>query len=161
MANLMDMETTRTQGQQASDPRIRREATALTGYWAECSTRASMPDDVLMPVFSFGAVSAVETVRWVHRVVRELAAAWNAEECARVMRRLYGSACGPELADLVDGLPFDFTVDCGRARVVWTVRRVWFLPLADRSWRASRPCGWRLARMSSEVGRWSGGCGGF
>lgn len=143
-------------------PRARTLVRPKPGFRAECSTRAPVTDDVLMLVSSFDTVSALEAVRWMHRAVRDLlpglAAGSNSAECSRLLRWLYGPPCTAEWGRLVNGLPVVFAVDCGRTRVVWTIRPVRFLPLVNRNRRALPGPAGRFAGPSSRGGR---GCGEY
>lgn len=130
---------------------------ARPGFWAECSTRAAMTGDVLMLVESFEPVSAVRAVQWVHGAARELLAGLNPAECSRVMRWLYGSGCRVALDGLLDGTLFEFTVNCGRTSVVWTIRPVSYLPLAERTGLVLAGCTGRFADVSATAGRRFGG----
>lgn len=116
-----------------------------------------MTDGVMTLVASFEAVSAVQAVRWVHDIARRLASSLDTTERVRALRWLDGSQCHAALDGLVDGMPFEFSVSCGRTRVTWTVQQVWFLALADRVGRRLPDCAGRFACASSAPDHHCGG----
>lgn len=130
---------------QVAQSRVSALVAVQPGFWAECSTSAPMTDQALTLVASFDSVGAVQAVRWVHNVAREISCSLEPTDRARALRWLDGSGCHSAIDGLLHGVPFEFTVSCGRTQVKWTVRPVWFLPLADRVGRTLPPCAGRFS----------------
>ncbi|MCI3241171.1 hypothetical protein MQN93_15755 [Streptomyces sp. 7R016] len=102
------------------------------GYWCECWTE-DLTSDEIRPALraSFDAYSAAQADRWIAVALRALSPALDTDASQEAWTWLYDGRVATRKA-LMRAEPCEVSVTQASTRIAWTIRPVFFLPLAHR-----------------------------
>lgn len=101
------------------------------GYWCECWTEDLTEQRGPALLASFDAYSAPQADRWVAIALRTISPALDVDASDAAWEWLYEGRIETRRA-LLRAEPCTVSVTHANTRVTWTIRPVFFLPLADR-----------------------------
>lgn len=101
------------------------------GYWCECRTQDLTTTEAPILLASFDAYSAPQASRWVAIALHTISPALDADASKPVWTWLYEERIETVQA-LIRSEPCTLTITQAGTRITWTIRPVFFLPLAHR-----------------------------
>jgi hypothetical protein len=101
------------------------------GYWCECWTQDLAEQERPALHASFDAYSAPQADRWVAVALRTISPALDPDASDEAWAWLYQGRIATRRA-LLRGQPCEISVTHVSTRITWTIRPVFFLPLAHR-----------------------------
>ncbi|MFJ6993126.1 hypothetical protein [Streptomyces sp. NPDC003090] len=101
------------------------------GYWCECWTQDPTTTEAPVLRASFDAYSAPQASRWVAIALHTISPALDADASKQVWTWLYEERTETVQA-LIRSEPCTLTITQAGTRITWTIRPVFFLPLAHR-----------------------------
>ncbi|WP_405881406.1 hypothetical protein OG762_24255 [Streptomyces sp. NBC_01136] len=120
--------------------------TVRPGFWGECVTTRQGRDAIQQATLtgSFEAHSATQAIRWVRVALRTVTPALDQVEGQRAFAWL-SHGQWEAVHRVSHGEPFAFEVSTNGLHILWTIRRVLFLPLAHRRAGQLPACAERFA----------------
>jgi hypothetical protein len=123
--------------------------TPTPGYWCECWTQDLTTGQPPTLRASIDAYTAPQADRWIAVTLRTISPALDADACDEAWDWLYNGRIDTRLA-LLRAEPCTVSVTQANTRITWTIRPVFFIPLAHRQGTQLPACAYAFTPQPSD-----------